>query len=379
MYIWLAGALAGLFILYFFVTRKSNSPVQAEVIPDLVPEIPSRAPSSHKAPPKVQKSAPAKVAHKELIDSYKGLQGPVVDFDMKENYFAICCDDGTVRIYKISSPTDTKAKYVHGILEKNQPTAIALNSSGNIAYVGGSQDLQIHQFKVQQTGQKRTLEVEKVFAKKHFLKISSLCYTPTCLISCGEEQDITIHIWSHTGELLFSHENKQLKHKRMLMSKDYKFFSIVTWLGSARIFEITKEKKTQNFSGIRSVMELGGHSQGLSTLAFSADSHLAVTCSHDHNVKLWNINVQYELRENPVLLKTLKLEDGMTVPSACAVSEKRVVLACDGSIRIYSVPNLELINVIEDAHNHEISKIDLIQDTLITCAAEPRIHLWHID
>ena len=71
-----------------------------------------------------------------------------------------------------------------------------------------------------------------------------------------------------------------------MISNNHKFFSITTWLGSARIFEVVKEKKTESFQTISVVMELGGHSQGLTTIGFSFDSSLAVTCSQDYSVRL---------------------------------------------------------------------------------------------
>ena len=301
----------------------------------------------------------------------------MVDFDLKPGYLGVCCEDSTLRIYKLQSPTDTKAKYVLGNLTKNQPSALAISPSGNTLYVAGTQDLQIHMFRVQNSNSKLTLEPEKVFAKKHTMKISSIAYTPTCIVSCGEEEDIMIYMWSHSGEILASHENKQLRHKKLSISQDCKFFTIAAWLGSARIFEITKEKKTDKFSGVHVVMELGGHSQGLSAVSFNSNSSLAVTCSHDSTVKLWNINVQYEFKEKPVLLKTLNL--GNEVPSACAVSDKQVILGLSNSLRIYSIPDFELVDSIEDAHTQPIRKIEAFGNVLMSSSLDSKIHLWHLD
>lgn len=378
MLFWAIIGILGVLMAYTGYTlifpRKKSDPAPVEVPK---PEVHVNAKSSLK--PQKKSVKPAKTQHKELIDSFKNLQTGIVDFDMKENYFAVCCEDSSIRVYKLKSVVDTKAKYVQGSLNKNQPTAIALSSTGNMIWVGGSQDLQIHHFRVHHSTNKFTLEEEKAFPKKHTLRISSLAYLPTCLVSCGEEQDTNIYIWSHTGELLASHDNKQLKHKRLFLSKDFRFFTIATWLGSARIFEVLKDKKTENFSSIHVIMELGGHSQGLTTIGFSTLSTLAVTCGLDRLVKLWNINVQYQFKESPVLLKSILLESDIPVPSACALTETKLVLACEDSLRIYSLPDLQLLSILDSAHSHRIHKADFHDDVLITCSSEPRVHLWHIN
>ena len=382
IYLVVAGALA-LFALFYLVNRKNKEagPKDEEEEEKEKKEEEGKTvkPVRKSSKTKPTKLKPSKPAAKEFIDSYKNFQSGVIDFDIKEHYFSVCCEDSLIRIYKINSITDTKAKYVQGTLQKNQPTAIALASNGNTVYVAGGQDLQIHPFKVEHSGAKFTLEAEKPFIKKHSIRISSLAYTPNCLVSCGEEQDTMIYIWSHSGDILTSFENKQLKHKFLVMSKDCRVFSIATWLGSARVFEFIKAKKTENYNGIHVVLELGGHSQGLSSLGFTSDGLMAVTCGLDLQVRLWNINVQFEFKEHPVLLKSIKLDNTQSAPSYCALNSKRLVLAIDNSIYVYSVPNLELVTEIREAHQHSINKIELVENTLVTCSKDTRLMLWQID
>jgi WD40 repeat protein len=378
----ISGAVLVVLLLVFTILKsKSNTVDQkpSESKPENL-EKPKPSTSSKSHPSKPSKSSkPAKHHHKEQLDLYKGFQSGIVDFDIKEHYFAVCCEDSVIRVYKTKSILDTKSKYVQGHIEKNQPTAIALSASGDQVFVGGSQDLQIHPFHVVHSGNKFTLEPEKPFIKKHTLQISSLAWTTKCLVSCGEEQDTFIYVWSHTGELLTTFENKQLKHKYMVISKDLRFFSIATWLGSARVFNFFKAKKTENYDGIHLILELGGHKQGLSALNFSPDGCLAVTCGSDQQVKLWNINVQYEYKEHPILLKTINLDSTKQPPVYCALTGTRLVLAIENALHIYTVPTLDLLKVIEDAHPHSIRKVDIVENTIISASTDPRLVLWHLD
>lgn len=380
MYFLVVGAVL-ILIGYFSYNFFFKAPL---VIPEPFAEVtlpPRKSSLKQKGKAKKVSKTPShsKSTHKELINSFKNIQSGVIDFDIKPGYLAVCCEDSTLRIYKLHSLTDTKAKYVLGSLSKNQPSAITINPTGNLLYVAGSQDLQVHMFRVHNLYSKVTLEAEKTFVKKHTMKISSLAYTPSCIISCGEEEDTMIYFWSQTGELLGSHENKQLRHKKLSISQDYQFFTIAAWLGSARVFEIVKEKKTENFNSVHVIMELGGHSQGLTSVAFSPDSFFAVTCSQDLSVKLWNINVQYKFKEKPVLLKTLTLASDIPPPSCCGLNSNRLVLGCDANLRIYSVPDLEIVNVITDAHTQSLKKIEVVEDLVVSAANDPQIHLWHLD
>lgn len=333
----------------------------------------------HKPNVKKSKLVQTKVADKRLIDSFKSFQSGIIDFDLKAGYLGVCCEDSSLKIYKMHSETDTKSKYIMGTLSKNQPSAVCITPTGTTMYVSGTQDLQIHKFKLETKSSKPVLEQETIFTKKHTIRISTLEYTPNCIISCGEEQDTTIYFWSFNGDILGYHENKQLKHKKMCISENFKFFSIATWLGSARVFEIVKQKKTENFAGVNVVMELGGHSQGLSCVGFSPDAGLAVTCSLDRSIKLWNVNVQYQLKEAPVLLKTAHLDKNTSVPVCCSLNKNRLVLASDTHLYIYNVPTLEIIDFIQDAHATYIRKTQLLENVLFTCSADTRIHLWRID
>ena len=176
---------------YYVFFSKPAPVAEPIVVPE---EVQQPAPRKNSIKKQNQSSHKAAVHHKRLIDSFKNLQSGVIDFDMKPGYLGLCCEDSSLRIYKIQSYTDTKAKYVQGALTRNQPSAVAINPAGNIMYVAGTQDLQIHMYKVQSHNSKLNLEQEKVFQQKHTIRISSIGYTPTCIISCGEEQDTFIYI-----------------------------------------------------------------------------------------------------------------------------------------------------------------------------------------
>ena len=107
----------------------SEEKTEANVLPAEVQKIDLQKNSQKKPQKQVPKQTP-----KQLIDSFKNIQSPVVDFDTKPGYLALCCEDSTLRIYKTTSYTDTKAKYVQGTLLKNQPSAVSLAIQGNIIY-----------------------------------------------------------------------------------------------------------------------------------------------------------------------------------------------------------------------------------------------------
>ena len=75
----------------------------------------------------------------------------------------------------------------------------------------------------------------------------------------------------------------------------------------------------------------------------------------------------------------MKLDSNKTTPAACALNDKRLILACDTEIMVFNVPNLEFLYNIENAHTFPIKKLELLEEVLISCSSDPRIYLWHID
>lgn len=80
--------------------------------------------------------------------------------------------------------------------------------------------------------------------------------------------------------------------------------SIATFTADAKIWEI-KFTRDGAFRSSLKVMDLKGHKSKIMTVAFSMDATKAVSVSEDGIMKIWNVAVRYEQREDPKCLLTV--------------------------------------------------------------------------
>lgn len=145
-------------------------------------------------------------------------------------------------------------------------------------------------------------------------------------------------------------------------------------MGSAKVMEIVLDKKTDQFSKLNHSMDLSGGSQGLSCVAFK-DFSQAITCCLDGKIKLWNLNVRYQLKESPTIIANADLKDQK--PACCAIGDTYVYLGIGNRIEIYD-KDFKIVETIINAHTNDIKKIVVYEDVLLTLGSETRINIWNL-
>jgi|AntRauMFilla1563_2_1112583.scaffolds.fasta_scaffold52700_1 WD40 repeat protein len=89
-------------------------------------------------------------------------------------------------------------------------------------------------------------------------------------------------------------------------------------------------------------MTLQGHKGAITSVAFNHDSTQVVTCSKDQTWRVWNINVRYQVSEDPKVIR-----EGRCVPFEKGVFYTRMDLSAKGVLAATVGPqerNLHFIN-----------------------------------
>ncbi|CAG9323804.1 unnamed protein product [Blepharisma stoltei] len=369
-------ALLGVLAYFFILKQKPKVESRKDSAQEAEEETKEPKASKSKSKMKPTKKATPKVKcnteHRLYKNAFKGFHEPIKDFDIKPGYIGVCCRDGQVKIFKINNFEDQNFKFIQGKLEREEPSAVAISVKGDTLVAAGSFDHKIHYFVLKQEKDKKLLVEINTFSQQHTYAISDLACTPNCIISSGDDMDTTVNVWSHSGDILATYDMKQLKNKRMAISGDFKFFSIATWIGSAKVIEIVSDKKTGAFSKLSPAMDLSGGSQGLACVGFR-DSNEALTCCLDGKVKYWNINVRYQLKEHPIIISQSNFHK--EVPNCCTISENYIVFGYENKIMIYS-KDFMIVDVIENAHANEIRKMVVYENYLLTVASDARVNVW---
>jgi len=76
------------------------------------------------------------------------------------------------------------------------------------------------------------------------------------------------------------------------------------------IFQIWEVKfnKAGDFEKVQRAFELTGHRSGIYDFDFTADSSKVATAGKDGNFRVYSINVDYHIGQDPVLIKTAGIE-----------------------------------------------------------------------
>jgi WD40 repeat protein len=194
------------------------------------------------------------------------------------------------------------------------------------------------------------------------------------LVSAGDDK--VVRVWNLKtgktvrtlrGQIGAGHEGKI---HAMALSPDERWLAVGGWLQGNR--EESDAIRLYNFSTDKLVMLLKGHTNVVSSLAFSPNSRYLVSASQDNNAIIWDINKQQQLH-------TLKGHTNHIYASAFTPDSKRVVTGSDDhSLRLWRVSNGELIAKLQ-GHSDDVSAVAISpQDgTIASGSYDHTIRLWN--
>jgi len=143
-------------------------------------------------------------------------------------------------------------------------------------------------------------------------------------------------------------------------------------------------------------MELKGHRQSLISLGFNHATDKVATISKDNTIKIWNINVNYEMSEDPKCIQTIDVSNypeltnknfsfiAMYSNSTSEITQNIIAVAYESNIVLFDLTTEKVIEDIAQAHNEGLNVNKLlfkcIQNVLYLFSAgeDGRINVWKI-
>ncbi|KXZ48528.1 hypothetical protein GPECTOR_27g699 [Gonium pectorale] len=107
-------------------------------------------------------------------------------------------------------------------------------------------------------------------------------------------------------EVAMFEPNALANHDLAVSPRDGRFVAAATFSSDVKIWEM-KYSREGEFRGLIKVMNLSGHRSQVACVALSFDNTRAATAGKDGMLKIWNIDVRYELSEDPKLVLSIPM------------------------------------------------------------------------
>ena len=342
--------------------------------------------------------------HPKFFKAFKGFSEGIVDFDLDNdgNILVAASLDKTIRVFKCNGIDDQNPATTLQKIDLNNPVAISLSHDCKTVAVVLDAENSVKVYNISGIGKyededsKIKIDLTTSFPKGlHKTTIHSLYLDKSAkfLITSSEENDTNVRVWSIFGDILNTFNNTQLKNYKMCATQDGNFVGIASWGPDVRIFEI-KRNKDGTFKSFTKAMELKGHRQSIYNLGFNDVSDRAITFSKDNTLKIWNINVSYQLSEDPKCLQTIditknpdlngKFFDQIAIYFNAQEKINIIALAYGSDIILYDLTQDKIVENINNAHNegHKITKLLFRfisnQLYLFSSGEDGRINMWKI-
>jgi WD40 repeat protein len=170
--------------------------------------------------------------------------------------------------------------------------------------------------------------------------VYGVSYSPDGRVIASASADTTIKLWNQrNGELLYhlnEHQDQVLclafPHSKCCLSKEELHPQLSLFASGAADGVI----KLWQFSRLRSLYTLKGHTAPIYSLVFSPDCHLLISGSDDTTVKLWNV-------QTGELLRTLNgHQDGVRSVAISPNGQWLASASLDGTVQLWNLPNPNL-------------------------------------
>jgi len=254
--------------------------------------------------------------------------------------------------------------------------------------LGATKPIQVYGVVTGKREEKPAVKLLHAFQSNHKDNITKLAFTPNAIITSTEGKDTPIQFWTPKGELVHSLNSNQIKNNHLAVSPDGKFVSAAASLSGVKVWRLVSKKDASNqLERVEHIMSLKGHRRGTTCVAFGPHSETMATISFDGTWRLWDINVQYKLEEDPKLLYEgvltsagLGADDQSQITISPVLTPKKTIiiaLTFNTDIRFYTNKG-ELLQTIEAAHRDFIKAISFSPkgDYLASTGGDKSVRIW---
>ncbi|KAK8487053.1 hypothetical protein V6N13_016277 [Hibiscus sabdariffa] len=416
----LGALIAFVFFKSYILKQRSQVQAAAKPEPPSDPKKPSKPPQRvpkkfHSKPqPHLSDQDQSKRHHPLDLNTLKGHSDSVTGlcFSSDAHSLATACADGVVRVFKLDDASSKSFKFFRINVPIGGHAVAVVFSDDSSSLVVASQtvtgcSLYMYEEENPKKGsdesnqQKPPPQVKwehhKIHDKQAILTLTGATSSygtgdgSTIVASCSEGTDILL--WhGRTGKVLGHVDTNQLKNTMATISPNGRFVTAAAFTADVKIWEIIYAKDG-SVKEVTNVMQLKGHKSAVTWLCFSPNSEQIITASKDGTIRIWNINVRYQLDEDTKTLKVFPIplhdESGSTLHyDRLSVSPNGKILAATHgpTLQWLCLETGKVLDTAEKAHDDDITWISWSPKpiplgneqvvVLATASVDKKVKLW---
>lgn len=332
------------------------------------------------------------LSHPMLMATLKGHTGSVTEMEFSKcgKFLGSCSEDRTIRLWTSKDFSEKDHKYVRVNVDLDHATSNSFSpdSRAFVASLAVHNTIRIFKINKKKEGNAPafvTSEVED-FPKQHKSEIVSVAISPNGKFIMSAGKDTTIVIWTLKGEVLATIDTLQVYNLFALVSPCGNLVASSGFTPDVKMWMVEFDK-AGNFKQVTRVLELKGHSAGVQSFSFSADSKKVASISKDGTWKLWDVDVNYQKGQEAYMLYTGSYASYF--PGAPVSDSAVIALSPDGftvavangrSIVLLDTESKKHSDVMSDVHGDNINCLTWHPDSrqLASSGSSDRtIRVWH--
>ena len=360
----------------------------------------ARAAAGGRSMAKAKKEAAPLITHPRLLATLKGFTAgesvTAAALSQDGTLAAAVSTDRTLRIFPGLQHAGASKGVLPAAIIANVPldhgTAVSLSSNGRNVVLATCQSRKVLAYSIMpKLAVKRSFPDGTGAAHPRPMCAALIAPNSKFILTAGGEGDLTAKIWSLSGELIASFETKHAAQLGASISADSKLIalactaaastsrSVAAAHGQVPVLEV--QYRGGDAAGLAQVLSVGGHTRGMTSVAFAQDCvHLALA-SHDGEWSVVSTDVRYDLKV-PAKEKSRGIAPGGTPFERVALSPfaRRLVGATKTKMSIVDVEKQHVLETIETGHGG-LSCLCYSSDGLrvLTAGSDGRLRLWRVE
>jgi len=365
--------------------QSEETEVQEEEKPTQ-PAKPAAEPKKRQAKESTTGGAPPST-HRLLLANLKGHTLNVNDITFSSNgkLLASCSDDRTARLWNVNDFSERDHKYVRANIEYDHATCIAFSPDSKAILAGLSIEQTVRVLKLNKKkdgGPSTTITHEFDFPKAHKTKLIRVAVHAASdgssyVMTAGT--DTSLIVWTTKGEVLERVDTLLVHNSFAAMSPCGNLVAASGFTSDVRLWQV--QFKNGQFQKVARAFELKGHSAGVYSFSFTADSKRMSSVSKDGTWKIWDIDVKYAQGQEAYLLKSGSFNipsDGVPVRTALSPDYFTFALSVGKNLNLYNAESTENEESVDNFHQENIIALAWYSDSRqLVSSAGRSMHVWH--